>query len=81
MSQPEITEALQRELGRLFLQSLKLSSPLYQLELVREKLSERGYQSFDKGDILDEIAQVQHLMGQMAQEMLKIYDTLKQHQE
>ncbi len=81
MSQPEITEALQRELGRLFLQSLKLSSPLYQLELIREKLSERGYQSFDKGDILDEIAQVQHLMGQMAQQMLKIYDTLKQHQE
>jgi len=34
MSQIEKTEALQRELGRLFLQSLKISSPLYQLHLI-----------------------------------------------
>lgn len=40
MSQPEITEALQRELGRLFLESLKISSSLYQLHLIREKLSQ-----------------------------------------
>ncbi len=81
MGRGEITEELQRELGRLFLQALKISSPLQQLQLIREKMGDRGYRNFDKGDIMNEIAQMQHIIGDMAQEMLNIYELLKSGEE
>lgn len=81
MSQPEITEALQRELGRLFLESLKISSSLYQVHLIREKLSQRGYQAFDREDILEEMAGIQQVIGNLSGRMLQIYGLLKGLQE
>ena len=41
---------LQRYIGQLFSESLKISSPIQMLHIIREKMNTRGYQSFDKAD-------------------------------
>lgn len=69
---------LNTEIGQLFSQSLKLSSPIQMLHAIREKMNARGYQHFDKEDILLELGQLQHIMGELNSEMLRIHDLLKQ---
>lgn len=74
----EQTTQVKKYLSKLFEQSLKLSSPLYQLEMIRQKLESRSLQSFDKEDILGELGSIQHTMNQLNSEMLRIHDLLKQ---
>jgi len=74
----EKTTQVKKHIGQLFLKSLNLSSPLYQLQIIREKLEERSLQSFDKQDILNELGSMQHTMRELNSEMLKIHDLLKQ---
>lgn len=77
MKQPDITE-LNRYLGQLFSESLKVSNPVQMLHLIREKVNARGYQPFDREDILQELGQLQRTMGRLNSEMLRIHDLLKQ---
>lgn len=73
-----LEEELSHHLGQLFSESLKVSSPVQMLHIIREKVNARGYQSFDKGDILQELGQLQHILAKLNSEMLHIHDLLKQ---
>lgn len=77
MKRPD-TQELNRHIGQLFSESLKVSSPVQMLHLIREKMNARGYQSFDKEDILIELGQLQSIMGKLNSEMLHIHDLLNQ---
>lgn len=70
-----------QHIGSLITLSFKLSNPLSQLNLMREKIIVRGYQSFDKPNIMDELGRLQHIMGEIHAAMLKIHDTLKKEQQ
>lgn len=67
-----------QHIGNLIAVSFRLTNPLSQLHLMREKISARGYQSFDKADIMDELGRLQHITGELHGEMLRIHDLLKQ---
>ena len=71
------TKALKHHLSQLFAESLQLSSPLYQLEIIRQKLEGGSLQSFDKQDILSELGNIQHRMSELNSEMLRIHELLK----
>lgn len=73
-----ITPHLRQALGKLFVQSLQLSTPMYQLEQVRAKLEQRTLQEFDKSDILEEFGKIQQYLNEINSEMLRIHDLLKQ---
>lgn len=77
MKQPD-TQELNRHIGQLFSESLKVSNPVQMLHIIREKMNARGYQCFDKGDILQELGQLQSIMGKLNNEMLRIHELLKQ---
>lgn len=77
MKKPD-TQELTGYLGQLFSQSLRVSNPVQTLHTIREKLHARGYQHFDKEDILCELGQLQRIMGELNSEMLRIHDLLKQ---
>jgi hypothetical protein len=68
---------LSKKIGSLFSVSLKINNPIAYLHLVREKIIERGYQSFDKQDIMDELGRLQYIIGELNGEMLRIHDLLK----
>ena len=72
------TTEVKKHLSKLFEKSLRLSGPLSQLEMIRQKLEARSLQSFDKEDILGELGSIQHTMNQLNSEMLRIHDLLKQ---
>lgn len=74
----EKTTELKKHLSKLFEKSLRISIPLYSLEMIRQKLEARSLQSFDKEDILQELGSMQHTMNELNSEMLRIYDLLKQ---
>lgn len=74
----EKTTEIKKHLSKLFEKSLRISSPLYQLEMIRQKLEARSLQSFDTEDILSELGSIQHTMRELNSEMLKIHDLLKQ---
>lgn len=46
-------------LSALAQEHYKLSNDLYMLEVVRQKIENRGYQAFDKSDIMDELGKLQ----------------------
>ena len=69
---------LNQQIGQLFSQSLKISSPIQMLHTIREKISYRDYQPFDKEDILNELGQLQKIMAQIHTNMLQIDEILKQ---
>lgn len=73
----EIQQRVSQHIGHLISISFRMSNPLSQLLLIREKISVRGYQSFDKSDIMDELGRLQHLAGELHGEMLRIHDLLK----
>lgn len=73
----EIQQRVSQHIGNLISISFRISNPLSQLLLIREKISVRGYQSFDKSDIMDELGRLQHLAGELHSEMLRIHDLLK----
>ncbi len=74
----EIQQRVSQHIGNLIAISFRIGNPLSQLLLIREKISVRGYQSFDKSDIMDELGRLQHLAGELHGEMLRIHDLLKQ---
>ncbi len=67
-----------QSIGSLITTSFKLSNPLSQLNQMREKILVRGYQSFDKPDIMDELGRLQHITGEIHVALLKIHDVLNQ---
>jgi hypothetical protein len=72
------TTDLKKHLSKLFEKSLRISSPLSQLEIIRQKLETRSLQPFDKSDILSELGSIQQTMRELNSEMLRIHDLLKQ---
>lgn len=66
-----------QSIGSLITASFKLSNPLSQLNQMREKILVRGYHAFDKPDIMDELGRLQHIVGELHGEMLRIHDLLK----
>jgi hypothetical protein len=69
---------LHRYIGQLFSESLKVNQPVQMLHIIREKMNARGYQGFDKEDILQELGQLQSIINRLNSEMLRIHDLLKQ---
>jgi nitrate/nitrite-specific signal transduction histidine kinase len=65
-------------ISNLIVISFRFSHPLSQLTTIREKIIARGFQSFDKSDIIDELGRLQHLTGELHGEMLRLHDLLKQ---
>jgi hypothetical protein len=72
----EKTRELRFRLGQLFCESLRMSQSLYQLCLIREKIEGRGYEQYDKGDILGEFARLQGVLSELDREMKSIHDLL-----
>lgn len=68
-------EQLIQSLGILFCRSLKVTGPVSQLSLIREKIAARGYREFDKKD-MDELGRLQHIARELHESMLSIYDQL-----
>jgi len=60
---------------------MRISSPLQHLHLIREKICLRGYQSFDSQDIMDELGQLQHLLGEFNRDMLAVYDLINNREQ
>jgi hypothetical protein len=71
------SKALSRHMSQLLGESLRIAMPLHNLHTLREKIEARGYQSFDREAILQELGQLQHLMAQLHKGMLHVHDTLK----
>ena len=71
------TTQLTKQLSQLFMQRLKLSDPIYMLHILREKLTERSYQHFDKEDMMNELGRIECLTNALNKEMLIIYDLLQ----
>lgn len=64
-------------LSALAQEHYKLSSDLYMLEIVRQKIEGRGLQHFDKDDILGELGKVQGRLNTLHGKLVSIADTLK----
>lgn len=75
----DIQPVLLKEIGSLTQISFKITNPVSQLHLIREKIAARGYQSFDKPDIMDELGRLQHIAGELHGEMLRIHDLLNKN--
>lgn len=73
----ENTQALHAHLGRLFSHSLRISTPIDMLHLIREKIHAGSYEPFYKQEILDEMGQLQQITRELNTEMLRIYELLK----
>ncbi|MEM6738086.1 MAG: hypothetical protein AAF620_18660, partial [Bacteroidota bacterium] len=73
----ENTQQLHDRLGRLFSESLKVSTSVEMLHLIREKIGGTDYQPFYKQEILDEMGRLQHITRQLNNEMLSIYELLR----
>lgn len=71
------TTQLTKHLSQLFIQHLKLSDPIYMLHILRDKLTERSHQHFDKEDMMNELGRIECLTNDLNKEMLIIYDLLQ----
>ena len=71
------TEELHQLIGKLFSDSLEVSTPIYMLHTIREKLQACGHQPFYKQDILQELGRLQAIAGQLHKDMLLIDSQLK----
>lgn len=69
---------ISQSIGSLVTTCFKISNPLSQLNQMRDKILIRGYQAFDKPDIMDELGRLQHVTGEIHAAMLKIHDLLQQ---
>ena len=65
-------------LSALNQEHFKLCNDLYMLEVVRQKIENRGYQNFDKGDIMDELGKLQGRLNDLHGKLVNIADTLKE---
>jgi len=73
---PDPSAQIQRELAQLFYESLALSTPLQQLHLIREKIQARGLQSFDGGDIMNVMGQLQQVLRELDRRLLTVHDLI-----
>lgn len=64
-------------LSALNQEHFKLCSDLYMIEVVRQKIEKRGYQGFDKSDIMDELGRMQSRLNSMHGKLSDIADALK----
>lgn len=64
-------------LSALNQEHFKLCGSLYMLELTRQKMEDRGYQDFDKQDIMDELGRMQSRLNTMHGKLSDIADALK----
>lgn len=64
-------------LSSLNQEHFKLCNDLYMLEIVRQKIENRGYQAFDKSDIMAELGKLQSRLYDMHGKLVNIADTLK----
>jgi hypothetical protein len=64
-------------LSALNQEHFKLSNDLYMLEVVRQKIESRGYQNFDKDDIMSELGKLQGKLNAMHGRLLNIAEALK----
>jgi regulator of replication initiation timing len=64
-------------LSALNQEHFKLCNDLYMLEVVRQKIENRGYQHFDRQDILDELGKLQGRLNTLHGKLVSIADTLK----
>jgi hypothetical protein len=64
-------------LSALNQEHFKLCNDLYMLEVVRQKIENRGYQGFDKSDIMDELGKLQGRLNALHGRLLSIAETLK----
>lgn len=64
-------------LSALNQEHFKLCNDLYMLEVVRQKIENRGYQHFDKQDIMDELGKLQGRLNALHGKLVSIADTLK----
>ena len=71
------TDKLLYELSALHQEHFKLCGELYLLEVCRQKIGQRGYQAFDKEDILGELGKVQGRLHALHGKLVNIADTLK----
>lgn len=72
------TKELKLRLGELLKESLRINNPLTQLEIIRERLERRNYQSFDTDDILMGLGALQGIVGEIHRQMLKVHAHLKE---
>ena len=68
---------ISQNISMLMETGFKLTSPIGQLHLIREKINARGYKPFDKVDIIGELGRMQQLANELHERMLKIYDLIK----
>ncbi len=69
-------DQLKTSIGKLFDKALDMHRPVQKLHQIREKIQQRGYQSFDKEDILQELGQMQQQLKQLNTAMLSIHDQI-----
>ena len=64
-------------LSSLAQEHYKLSSDLYMIEIVRQKMEHRGYQSFDKEDIMGELGKIQARLNDINTKLQNVAISLK----
>ena len=68
-------------LSELFLVSLRFSTPLYLLELTRQRLYQGHFQHPDRQDILNELGSLHRLNEQLNQVLVSLYAVLTEEPE
>lgn len=68
-------------LDALFSVGLKISNPISTLLIMRSKIVFRGFKPFDEHDILTELGKLQHIVGEIHSEMLRVEDIVKRNRE
>lgn len=71
------TSQLLFNLSALNQEHFKLCNDLYMIEVIRQKIENRGYQNFDKSDIMDELGKLQGRLNALHGSLVNIADTLK----
>jgi hypothetical protein len=68
-------------LDALFSVGLKIANPISSLLIMRSKIFFPGFKPFDKHDILTELGKLQHLVGEIHPEMLRVEEIVKRNRE
>ena len=64
-------------LDALFSAGLKISNPISSLLIMKSKIVFRGFKPFDEHDILAELGNLQHVVGEIHREMLRVEEIAK----
>jgi hypothetical protein len=77
MPNPKPLNNLFSHLSQLNQGFFKTSNNLYMIELVKQKIESRGYQDFDKGDIMDELGKLQYQLKELEDCLHRVASDLK----